>query len=225
MKDRSRHKSSIGFTDLLFNLLIGFVYLFMIAFILINPVAKNSDVPSKAEWLLVMEWDPELNDDIDIWVKDPAGNLINFNAREGGLMHLERDDLGHSSDVIEFVESQRSGKPIKKTIMINREVVTLRGTVPGEYKVMAQVYSRNYPIDQIEAGERPINTNGWIEFTLIKVNPYIETVVDKFTYNERGQQITLVNFTLDDNGDFVSSDKVRHEIITRPRHFSHQRRN
>ena len=216
MKDRSRFKSSIGFTDLLFNLLIGFVYLFMIAFILINPIAKNSDIPSKAEWLLVMEWDPELNDDIDMWVKDPAGNLVSFTKRENGLMHLERDDLGHSSDVIEYGQ-------ITKTIRINREVVTLRGTIPGEYKVMAQEYGRSYPIGT-ENWDKPTDTS-WIEFTLIKVNPYIETVVDKFTYNERGQQITLVNFTLDDNGEFVTADKIRHDIITRPRHWAHQRRN
>lgn len=218
MKDRSRYKSSIGFTDLLFNLLIGFVYLFMIAFILINPVAKNSDIPSKAEWLLVMEWDPELNDDIDIWVKDPAGNLVNFTTREKGVMHLERDDLGHSSDRIEYGQ-------VTKTLRINREVVTLRGTIPGEYKVMAQVYGRSYPIGT-EIWDKPkITDTSWIEFTLIKVNPYIETVVDKFTYNERGQQITLVNFTLDDNGEFVTADKIRHDIITRPRHWAHQRRN
>ena len=88
---------------------------------------------------------------------------------------------------------------------------------------MAQVYGRSYPIGT-ENWDKPTDTS-WIEFTLIKVNPYIETVVDKFTYNERGQQITLVNFTLDDNGEFVTADKIRHDIITRPRHWAHQRRN
>ena len=97
--NRQKFKSSIGFTDLLFNLVIGFVYLFVIAFILINPIAKKGDVIKKAEYMIVLEWNHEYNDEIDLWVKDPAGNIVSFLQKSKGLMHLEKDDLGYSNDV------------------------------------------------------------------------------------------------------------------------------
>ena len=53
--NRLKYKSGIGFTDLLFNLVIGFVYLFVIAFILINPIAKKGDVIKKAEYMITIE--------------------------------------------------------------------------------------------------------------------------------------------------------------------------
>ena len=42
-----RHRSygsQVAFIDLLFNTLVGFVFLFVMAFILINPIAKKSNV-------------------------------------------------------------------------------------------------------------------------------------------------------------------------------------
>ena len=39
-----RQGSNLAFNDLLFNVLIGFVMLFVIAFLLINPIAKKADI-------------------------------------------------------------------------------------------------------------------------------------------------------------------------------------
>ena len=46
-----RYRSSFGFIDLLFNMLIGFVFLFMLAFLLINPVAKKETISLKQSTL------------------------------------------------------------------------------------------------------------------------------------------------------------------------------
>ena len=56
----------------------------MIAFILINPVAKKGDVIKKAEYMIVLEWNHEYNDDVDLWVKDPAGNVVSFLQKSKG---------------------------------------------------------------------------------------------------------------------------------------------
>ena len=50
-----RYRSSFGFIDLLFNMLIGFVFLFMLAFLLINPVAKKETIKPKAEYFIELE--------------------------------------------------------------------------------------------------------------------------------------------------------------------------
>ena len=43
MFDKNRYKSTIGFTDMLFNVLVGFAFLFIVAFLLIKPESKKED--------------------------------------------------------------------------------------------------------------------------------------------------------------------------------------
>ena len=83
-----RYRNNIGMTDMLFNMLLGFVFLFIIAFLLINPITKKSDAPKKAEFLIVIEWDEQLNDDIDL--RDPSGNKVSFTNKAAGLMNLKK---------------------------------------------------------------------------------------------------------------------------------------
>ncbi|MEM7026462.1 MAG: hypothetical protein AAF637_28380, partial [Pseudomonadota bacterium] len=90
----------VGFTDLLFNALLGFVVMFVLAYLLINPIAETGAVDAKAEILITLNWPDGRREDVDIYVEDPAGNLVWFRTREAGLMHLDRDDLGRSNDVI-----------------------------------------------------------------------------------------------------------------------------
>ena len=67
----NRYVSSTAFIDLLFNIVIGVAFLFILAFLLINPVAKKQDIESKADYLIILTWDVESQDDIDLWVRDP----------------------------------------------------------------------------------------------------------------------------------------------------------
>ena len=122
------------FYDMLFNMLIAFVFCFIIALLAMNPKAlKAGDIPAKAEYIITVSW-PDMNpNDIDAWVQDPGGNLVWFRAREAGLMHLDRDDRGLANDSIVV-----NGKQIVNPL--NQEVVTLRGIVAGEYVVNAHYY-------------------------------------------------------------------------------------
>lgn len=203
MSNINKYKSSIGFTDLLFNLVIGFVYLFMIAFILINPITKTGDVIKKADYILVLEWNHDLNDDIDLWVQDPTGEIVSFKKKQASSMHLELDDLGYSSDKV-------ITDPSYKIININREVVTIRGAVMGEYKVMAHVYNRKP--SAITANSEAVDLR--IMLTVIQINPYIEHKLVEQLYNERGQQFSLLRFTLDGQGNYVSDSSQPSNIIT-----------
>ena len=81
------------FTDLLFNILVGIVFLFILALLLINPIAKDATVKKKAEWIIEMTWPKENDCDMDLWVMDPDGNIVSFKKKSVGLMHIERDDF------------------------------------------------------------------------------------------------------------------------------------
>ena len=89
---KRNYHTNLAFLDLLFNTLLCFAALFSLAFILINPSKKNKNVDAKAEFIITVIWPSEMDDDVDTYVEDPEGNLIAFNRREQGLMHLDRDD-------------------------------------------------------------------------------------------------------------------------------------
>ena len=85
MATKQRYKSSFGFIDLLFNLLVGFTFMFILAFMLINPIAKKHDFDPKAEYMVVMSWDPQSQIDIDMWVQDNLNNIVSFRTKNIAL--------------------------------------------------------------------------------------------------------------------------------------------
>ena len=134
--DKSRRQgSNLAFNDLLFNVLIGFVMLFVIAFLLINPIAKKADIPVKAEFIIVLEWDNEATDDVDLWVQLDDRLPVGFSNRENAPLHLDRDDLGTTNDKI-LIDG------VTHIIKVNRETTTIRGIVPGDYFVVVHAYHK-----------------------------------------------------------------------------------
>ena len=137
--NNEKYKSTIGFTDLLFNILVGFAFLFIIAFLLIKPEAKKKDFDRNAEFVVVMEWDKEAKGDIDLYVEDPLGAKCSFRQVVANFMHLDKDDLGAANDTVVNADGTVS------TVKINREVITIRGIIAGEYIINAHYYSeRDY---------------------------------------------------------------------------------
>lgn len=185
------------FSDLLFNTLLAFVMLFAIAMIAMNPKAKSGVIDAKAEFIITVTW-PDLNpNDVDTWVQDPGGNLVWFRAREGGMMHLDRDDRGVSNDTI-VINGQKVVNPL------NQEVVTIRGFAPGEYTVNVHYY-------ETKNGE-PVNVN----VSVVKVNPRAEVVYyGGVTLQRKGDEATAVRFTVDRDGLVTGVNTLAKTLVER----------
>ena len=192
MFDKNKYKSTIGFTDMLFNILLGFAFLFIVAFLLIKPEAKKEDFNRRAEFVVVMEWDNDASGDIDLYVEDPTGKQVSFRYHNHNFMHLDKDDLGAMNDTVINADGSTT------TIAINREVVTIRGIIKGEYTVNGHYYSlRTY--DKIKP-KKPVIT---VRVELHKVNPYSIMWVGEKTFNHRGQEETFLRFRLDVDGNII----------------------
>jgi hypothetical protein len=88
----------------------------------------------------------------------------------------------------------------KIIIKINREVVTMRGIMAGEYFINIHVYNK-------AKGTKPTKYT----VTLLDVNPYKEIYVMQGELNSRGDIVKLPGFTLDKDGaivDIWTSDKI-----------------
>ena len=207
--NNEKYKSTIGFTDLLFNILVGFAFLFIIAFLLIKPEAKKEDFERKAEFVVVMEWDHDQPDDIDLYVQDPTNSTAHFRLPITNFMYLDKDDLGFANDIVKNVDGT-----ITK-VNINREVVTIRGIIPGEYIINAHYYSARKWAGQTlttnigDGGvyETPTGKstgkNLTVKIELHKVDPYKIWWIGEKTFTHRAQEETFVRFIIDPDGKQV----------------------
>jgi hypothetical protein len=183
------------FTDLLFNILLGFTFLFFITILFINPISKLGNVNLKAEYIITVDWQDNLPDDVDIWVQDPNGEIVSYLKKDAGWLHLDRDDQGIINDVV-IINNKEVIYPI------NREVVTLRGIIPGEYIVNLYLYEHK--------SKEPVEAKIIIE----KVNPSLKLVYFNNTVLEtKDTELTIARFNLDAKGDFTIGS-LQKEILT-----------
>ena len=204
---RDRYKTSIAFIDLLFNITIGLTMLFIIAFLLINPVAKKGDIIVKAEFIITMSWPSDSQDDIDLYLKDPSGNVVYFRQKDKGLTNLDRDDLGIANDTIETA----TGKTVFK---INEEHITIRETIEGQYIVNAHWYAQSKLAKNYMTGET-YELNDSIEVTVKveKLNPYSLVYVGTKVLSYQGDETTFVRFTLDSDGKVISTSELPLKLV------------
>lgn len=166
------------FSALLFNSLKAITFMFFISFAMINKPADEGKVDPKAEMLVTVTWPDNSPDDVDTYVEDPAGNVVWYNQREAGLMHLERDDRGMFKDVV-LVNGQEVTNPL------NQEIVAFRGLEDGEYTVNIVHYIAN--------GSAPLPVSVKVE----KLNPTVKVIFyDTLMLNGTGDEKTAVRFTL-----------------------------
>ena len=90
--------SGDAFTDLLFNALLGFAFMFVTAFALMSDPEDSGKVDPKAEVLITVSWPDGHPDDVDTIVEDPRGQLIWYHNKDTGIAHLDRDDRGTFQD-------------------------------------------------------------------------------------------------------------------------------
>ncbi len=185
------------FTDLLFNTLLGFAFMFAIAFMLISTPEKAGDIESKAEILITIRWEDKHPDDVDALVEDPQGGLVWYHNRDTGLMHLDRDDRGVFADNITI-------NGVKVSNPINQETVTVRAAQPGEYVVNLLHYKSNY--------STPLPVTVKIE----KLNPSVSMVYyGTHQLTGSGDEQTAVRFTLDAQGAVANTSQRPKKLITR----------
>ncbi len=191
----NRHFNSDPFTDLLFNALLGFTFLFLVAVMFMNPVARKGIIDPKAEYIITITWPDNVPDDIDTWMEDPSGNILYFNNQEQGLIHLDRDDRGIVNDTISI-----NGKEIQNPL--NQEVVTIRGVVQGEYVLNLHYYAS-------ETGN-PVKVN----VRVAKVNPQLEIVFyDTYVMQKKGDETTALRFVIGADGQISDINRLPKKLV------------
>jgi hypothetical protein len=175
-----------AFLDLLLNCLVGFVFLFMLAFIQIEPDANDAQVKTKAEYVITLTWPANDSSDVDLWLQDPAGNLISFKQKSAGFTVLDRDDLGGSGDTFRLPD----GRIIRYEY--NQEIMTIRGFIPGEWTITVHLYNKKIKDPTIAT------------VRIDKLNPKVITVFnEKIELDRHWTETTVTRFTMASDGKML----------------------
>lgn len=192
------YNTLFSLNDILCNMLLGFICLFVFAILMIaEHKEKQTESPEMhAAYVIVVTWPSESPDDVDTYVSDPLGNIVCFNRREEGLMHLDRDDLGHRNDTIIGPDGQLIFNE-------NRETVIIRGFVVGEYVVNVHLYKREPTYD------KPIP----VTVTLYRVSPYSLVTTQTVILNYTGDEYTAFRFTIANDGSVTGINQLQRRFI------------
>ncbi len=193
--NHQRHLDIDPFTDLLFNALLTFTFLFFMVLLLLNPPAKTGIIDPKAEFIITASWEDGSPNDVDTWVEGPGGKLVWYKHTQDGLMHLDRDDRGLTND-IQLVDGKEIINPL------NQEVITIRGRPPGEFVVNLHYYrtenGREVPVTVYVAEVNP----------KLRVLHYTTT-----TLKREGEEKTAVRFSINQSGKVEKINKLQKEIV------------
>tara|TARA_Y100001973_G_C5137578_1_gene301175 strand:+ start:569 stop:1105 length:537 start_codon:yes stop_codon:yes gene_type:complete len=164
-----------------------------ILFLLKTEEEKTKSRPPNVIYEVVLTWDGESDDDLDLYVQAASGHIVSFNRREGGsgsLISLDHDALGKS-------QNNSLGNGVEGTVVnYNEEVVSFRGVIAGENIVTVHVYSKR--------DEKPIKAT----IKLIKIKPYKEVVVKEKVFESTGQEKTAFRFKTDKDGNVIEINEL-----------------
>jgi hypothetical protein len=138
-------------------------------------------------------------------VRDPQNRVVSYQAKDVGVMHIERDDQGWVNDVMAFLNLAPSQQ------LNNSETWVLRGKLAGKFTVNVHLYScaideKAVPLDQ------PIDVP--VTLKLTKLNPDLKKVLSKIvTLKKVWQEITAFNFVLDGKNDVTTITEEQVDLV------------
>ena len=178
------------FIDVLFCCLLMLV---AILFLLKTEEEKIKTRPPNVLYEVILTWDGESEDDLDLYVRAASGHTVAFNNREGGqgsLISLDHDALGKRRN-----NSLQVG--VAGTVVsFNEEIVSFRGVTEGENIVTVHVYSKK--------DEKP--TKGTIK--LVRIKPFKEVVVKEREFTATGQEKIAFRFKTDKDGNVLDINEL-----------------
>jgi len=205
-----RHKKydfRTAFIDLLINVLTGMVFLFMITTLMIQAKVKPQDegIKKDAQYIIQISWPNNINCDVDIWVRDPENRVVSYQAKDVGVMHLERDDLGWVNDLMSYLKLQPSQQ------LNNSETWVLRGKMAGKFTVNLHLYSCAVDDKPVPLGQ-PFEVPVYMELT--QLNPNIQKVITRtVTLKKIWDEVTAFNFVLDGRNQLVNVTEEQVDLV------------
>src|ERR1051326_2068749 len=179
------------------DIVLGILSIFLVVAVLMlahlnDPKQKQKEEDTKSPGSIITQafWTP--NVDVDLWVKSPQDQPVGYSRKQGKHFDLLRDDLGGEWERV-------AGK--------HYENVYARNSPAGEYVINLHMYSAR----TFDAFPLPVEIDVELVKRVDKVDSkkIIHTTVNLMN---QGQEITVVRFVLNDDGDLIPGT-IGHESM------------
>jgi hypothetical protein len=195
--------SPVTLSDVMLKVLLMIFVMYMVVSVIAKKHNEDGNIKKKAEFSIVAEWnesrDTNINCDVDLWVRNPDGQLVYWRMKENALMNIERDDIGLRND--SFINP--NGETI--TNDEDAEYWYLRGIVAGEYTVNLHLYACSQIDKFISYRKTPLPAPMPVKVTLRKLNPRDQIIhTQSVELTHIWQESTAFNFTITAAGDVTS---------------------
>lgn len=165
----------------------------------VAPAKVAEGVHVEAQYLVSIEWDRMLNDDIDLWAIGPpdSSKPCFYQNVEAGALSLDRDSRGYLDDKL-TVDGQTVYLP-------HKEVITMRGVVPGRYVYGLHLYkARNGDDHRVRD---PHRLGIVVHVEVMRINPKVTTIFRKdFTLDYEGDAVNAWAMDVFPDGGFAEAD-------------------
>jgi hypothetical protein len=185
-----------AYIDLLLNMFTTIVCIVMVMsfMIAVNKKVTEEGQRREAHMVVTVSWPQEADCDVDIWGRAPNNEVIYFQRRESALMFLDRDDLGWTND--KFVTSDG----LVEFVSENKEYMTIRGKIPGEYVFGVHLYGCRHGATQYSQLSQTENLE--VTGELFRINPqFIRIEQKKVTLPRVWDKAMIFRFVLDAEGN------------------------
>lgn len=171
------------------------VCLILVIYTLIAPPTKVKviSIPTQGLYAITQTCPTKSQNDVDLYVEDPAGKIAYFNNTTAGLMHLEQD-------IIPGYNTVENGT---KIVQGDDERTILRGTLPGTYVVNLHMY---------DGTQSPLPETCQVTLYSMKngINVLAQTNV---TMPRNGSAETAFEFVVDSKGRVTKIEHFTRDIV------------
>lgn len=174
----------------------------------VAPAKVADGVHVEAQYLVSVEWDRMLNDDIDLWAIGPpdASKPCFYQNTEAGALSLDRDSRGYIDDKL-TIDGQTVYLP-------HKEVISMRGIVPGRYVYGLHVYKARAGDDHRIRDPRHLGIIAHVE--VLKINPKVTTIFRKdVTLDYEGDAVNVWAMDVLPDGGFTEVDPPVEPIVAK----------
>jgi len=167
--------------------MIAFMILALMSLPFVQPVqkkdeAKTEEAKSFGDMTMLITWPDKLDIDIDLWALCVSDDQpVGYSNRAGKTCNLQRDDLGKPNDSTD----------------LNFEMVSTRGLPSGEYIVNIHYFMNH------ELGVSEVPVTVVVSTKAQGVGGMKEIITRKAVLRNLGEELTVVRFTIDANGELV----------------------
>ena len=170
-------QSDTVFRDVTLLALSGFVAIVLLLLPWLNLKTRDELVQEPVGSVIFeLFWDPNLDADIDLWVKGPNDGAVGYSKPSGLVFNLLRDYSGRAGD----------------HTPLTYEISFTRGIIPGEYQANVHLFKHDKARSKIEA-----------LVTASLVTPdrnYRKQILEKKVYlKKENSEKTVLRFKLDNN--------------------------